>query len=206
MSRLVSGGAAARRDVLRRALTAWAALLVLAGCGAAPAPLSAARSGPPTAAPAGSPGTTVFPVAARSPVPEVSGRTLDGQPLVLRELAGSGVLVINVWASWCTSCREESAALADVAWQVKGQPVHFLGIDERDQASAARTFLAGAGITYPQLADPEGNALSALSLLPQTGIPSTLLLDPAGRMAARVIGPVTRNELRRLITTLREVS
>jgi thiol-disulfide isomerase/thioredoxin len=136
----------------------------------------------------------------------VSGHTLDGQPLALRELAGSGVVVINVWASWCTSCREESAALAAVAAEMRGRPVRFLGIDEHDAPSAARSFLAGTAAGYPQVADPEGDVLRALSLLPQSAIPSTLLLDARGRMAARVIGPVTAPELRRLIATLQEVS
>jgi thiol-disulfide isomerase/thioredoxin len=155
---------------------------------------------------AGSPGTTVFPAAFRAQAPELTGRTLDGQPLALRQLAGSGVVVINVWASWCTSCREESAALAAVARQLSGSPVHFLGIDEEVSPSAARGFLVGNKITYPQLADPQGDLLSALSLLPKSGIPSTLLLDSRGRMAARVIGPVTQNGLRQLITSLREDS
>jgi peroxiredoxin len=89
---------------------------------------------------------------------------------------------------------------------MRGRPVRFLGIDEQDPPSSARGFLAGSGATYPQVADPEGAVLRALSLLPQSGIPSTLLLDARGRMAARVIGPVTAAQLRRLIGTLQEVS
>ena len=173
--------------------------LLLSGCGggAPPAPAAAHAVGP---------GTTVLPAAARHPVPDVSGRTLDGSRLALRDLAGSGVVVINVWASWCTSCREETAAIASVAEQMRAQPVHFLGIDEQDSPSSARHFLSAAGTRYPQLADPQGDLLHALSLLPQTGIPSTLFLDPQGRMAARVVGPVTEQELGRLIRSLREVS
>jgi thiol-disulfide isomerase/thioredoxin len=136
----------------------------------------------------------------------VSGRTLDGQPLSLRKLAGSGVVVIDVWASWCTSCHEEWAALAAVATQMNGSPVHSLAIDEQDPASAARAFLADTGITYPQVADPRGDLLGTLSLLPTSGIPSTLLLDARGRMAARVIGPVTQNGLRRPISSLQDGS
>lgn len=173
--------------------------LLVAGCG---------QAGPtvPAASGAGSPGTTVFPVAARESVPAISGTTLDGQRLRLRDLTGSGVVIINVWASWCTSCREESAAIAAVAKEMRGQPVRFLGVDEADSPSSARRFLAATGTAYPQLADPGGDVLSALSLLPQSGIPSTLLLDRRGRMAARVIGPVTEPELRRLIVSVREAS
>ena len=139
-------------------------------------------------------------------MPEFTASTLDGRSLSVRDLTGSGVVVINVWASWCTSCRAESAAIAAVAAEMRGQPVQFLGIDEQDSASSARRFLAASGTTYPQLSDPEGDVLHALSLLPETGIPSTLLLDPRGRMAARVIGPVTGDELRDLIRSLQQVS
>ena len=124
----------------------------------------------------------------------------------MRELTGAGVVVINVWASWCTSCRAESAAIAAVAAEMRGQPVQFLGIDEQDSESAARSFLATTGTTYPQVTDSDGDVLHALPLLPETGIPSTLLLDPRGRMAARVIGPVTRDDLRALIRSVQEVS
>lgn len=171
--------------------------LLLSGCAAA-APAA------PTARSSEGVGTTIFPVAARRPVPDISGRTLEGSPLALRDLAGSGVVVINIWASWCTSCRAESAALASVAEQMRAQPVRFLGIDEQDSPAAARHFLGTTGTTYPQLADPQGDLLRALSLLPQTGIPSTLLLDPQGRMAARVVGPVTEDALGRLIRSVRE--
>jgi peroxiredoxin len=171
------------------------ASLPLAGCA------MSGGHGPRTAA-AVAPTTTVYPAADRRPVPDVTATTLDGGSLSVRDLTGSGVVVINVWASWCTSCRAESAAIAAVADELSGQPVQFVGIDEQDSASSARRFLAATGTTYPQLTDPAGDVLHALSSLPQTGIPSTLLLDPEGRMAACVIGPVTQDELRHLIVSL----
>lgn len=183
----------------RRLVGALVAAFLLGGCGAAAPAAPAARS------PEGA-GTTVLPVASRRPVPDVSGRTLDGSPLALRDLAGSGVVVINVWASWCTSCRAEAAAIASVAEQMRALPVHFVGIDEQDSPASARHFLLTTGTTYPQMADPRGDLLHALALLPQTGIPSTLFLDPQGRMAARVVGPLTEQELGRLIRSLREVA
>lgn len=188
-----------RRLLVALLLTGFA----LVGCGrtgGAPT-TAAARSREPSAV-----GTTIFPPADRRPVPTLRAGTLDGRPLALRDLIGSGVVVINVWASWCTSCRAESAAIAAVAAELHGQTVQFVGIDEADSLAAARTFLAGTGSTYPQLSDPDGEVLHVLSLLPQTGIPSTLLLDPRGRMAARVIGPVTQDGLRSLIRSLQEVS
>lgn len=172
-------------------------LALLAGCSAgAAAPASTTAPGVNT------PGATVFSAAERRPVPDVSGSTLDGQQLRLRDLAGGGVVVVNVWASWCTSCREESAVLAAAARDTAG--VRFVGIDEEDSAAAARSFVAASGTAYPQVVDADGAILQRLTLLPSTGIPSTLLLDGAGRMAARVVGPVTRPVLDRLIAAVRK--
>jgi thiol-disulfide isomerase/thioredoxin len=175
-----------------------AGLVLVAGCG---------NSGNRTSVTAAeTPGTTVFPAAERRPLAELSGETLAGQSLNLGDVAGSGVVVINVWASWCTSCREESAALAAVAGELRGQQVSFVGVDEQDQAPAARRFVAETRTTYPQLSDPQGLLLDKLSVLPQSGIPSTLLLDRRGLVAARVIGPVTQPQLRRLIGSLQRES
>ena len=131
---------------------------------------------------------------------QIAGSTLSGQPLTLRSLTGRGVLVINVWASWCAPCRDESAALAALAKSTTADAVRFVGIDEQDTPGAARKFVASTGTTYPQLTDPTGTNLNKLSLLPSMAIPSTLLVDKRGMMAARIVGPVTTAKLEKLIT------
>ena len=80
--------------------------------------------------------------------------------------------------------------------------VRVLGIDERDDAGAARAFAASRGATYPSLYDPDGTLLARLPMLPQSGVPSTLFLDRRGRVAARVVGPVDAHVLRRILRRL----
>ncbi len=80
--------------------------------------------------------------------------------------------------------------------------VVFVGIDEADTTSAGRAFAASAGMTYPSFVDPQGAMLSKLKMLPQMGIPSTLVLDTHGRIAARVIGPTTAAELKQVLDGL----
>ena len=150
------------------------------------------------------PGATVFSAAARRPVPELSGRTLQGSEFRLRDVAGHGVVVLNVWASWCAPCRDEAGVLAAASRDAAG--VQFVGVDEGDSDSAARTFVTASGTTYPQLVDPDGVLLAKLTVLPSTGIPSTLVLDRHGRMAARVIGPLTGSDLRRLVSAVEQES
>ena len=167
------------------ALVALSAMLV--GCGSTVDAGTLVSTGAnPTAL---SVGVTIYPSASRPSIPELAGPTLDGGPLALSSLRGH-VVVINVWASWCEPCRAESPALARVADATRSAGVRFVGIDEQDRAAPAREFAASVGATYPHLLDSDGSLLSSLRLVPSSGIPSTLVLDAQGRVAARVIGPV----------------
>ncbi|MEO8556095.1 MAG: TlpA disulfide reductase family protein [Actinomycetota bacterium] len=148
-----------------------------------------------------SPGVSRIAISDRQPAPQLSGTTLKGSQFALDDVAGN-VVVLNVWASWCEPCRTESPVLADLERQMAAGNVRFVGIDETDSTSAAIRFVASTGATYPQLVDSDGNLLGQLLLLPQKGIPSTLILDRHGRMAARVIGPVTGVEIQALVSEL----
>ena len=183
---------------------AAAVTALLAGCGTPAGQPASMAPGTGSSASAQGPGTTVFPAAERAMVPAVSGKTLTGESLALRDLTGKGVVVVNVWASWCTPCREESGVLTAAAAELKDQHVGFVGVDEADSASAARSFVQQSGATYPQLLDPDGAILARLKLLPASGIPSTLVLDGRGRMAARVIGPLTSTTLHQVISAAQD--
>jgi thiol-disulfide isomerase/thioredoxin len=148
-------------------------------------------------------GVTTYPVKDRSPAPVIAGKTLAGASWSLTQDRGD-VVFVNVWASWCGPCRSELPMLAAAAKRLRSQGVRFLGLDERDHASHARTFLASTGVTYPNLIDTNGSLLRELRLLPQAGIPSTLVVDAQGRMAARVIGAISARELAAILTGLRK--
>ena len=112
------------------------------------------------------------------------------------------VVVLNAWASYCEPCRTESPALARVAQQTAALDVRFVGIDEQDRAEPARAFAASAGATYPELVDADGALLGSLRLVPPSAVPSTLVLDRSGRVAARVIGAVDAATLDSLVRAL----
>jgi len=172
-----------------------AALLPAACAGAA---TSSTGDVTPTAEP---PGVSRIAISDRRMAPNLSGTTLKGGQFALDDLAGN-VVVLNIWASWCAPCRDESPVLAGLDRKLAGQQVRFIGIDETDTTTAATQFVATAGVTYPQLVDSDGALLRQLPLLPQKGIPSTLILDRHSRMAARVIGPVTGGEIETLVSEL----
>lgn len=135
----------------------------------------------------------------RRAAPEIRGRTLDGAQFLLTRTRGQ-VTVINVWASWCDVCRTESRGLGHLAALLAPQGVHFVGIDEHDTDDSGRAFARKSRTTYPQLVDPNGTLLARLTLLPSLGIPSTLVLDRGGRMAARIIGAADEAALADLIS------
>jgi thiol-disulfide isomerase/thioredoxin len=144
------------------------------------------------------PGFQVFPAGQRSPAPQLQGTTLTGDPLDVAHDLGHGLVVVNVWASWCGPCRREMPLLA----RTDGEKITVVGIDERDSSRSARAFATSRGATYPSLSDPDGTLLARLPMLPQAGVPSTLFLDRQGRVAARVVGPVDADVLRRIIRRL----
>jgi thiol-disulfide isomerase/thioredoxin len=147
-------------------------------------------------------GLTTYPISARHPAPALTGKTFDGSSISLPAVGAGKVVLLNVWASWCGPCREESPMLGAVATTYAAQGVAFVGIDEQDTSSAGRAFATSAGMTYPNFVDPDGALLGKLKMLPQMGIPSTLMLDKRGRIAARVIGPTNAAELKHVLDGL----
>jgi thiol-disulfide isomerase/thioredoxin len=141
-------------------------------------------------------GLTVFEPSQRSTLPALVGSTLSGRQLTASSYAAGSPLVVNVWASWCSPCRRELPLLADAA----RRGVRILGIDERDSASHAQSFARGHGVRYPSLSDPDGRVLASLRVLPQTGLPSTLVVDSSGLIVATVVGPLTSRSLARALT------
>jgi thiol-disulfide isomerase/thioredoxin len=147
-------------------------------------------------------GLTTYAEGHRKPMPDISGPGLDGSRLSLADIGTDRIVFLNVWASWCAPCREESPLLAEAAVSLAPRGIRFLGLDEQDRPVQARQFARSAHTTYPSVTDPDGKLLRRLRMLPQSGIPSTLVIDREGKIAARVIGRVTRNDIRRILVTL----
>ncbi|MFJ6934492.1 TlpA family protein disulfide reductase [Streptomyces sp. NPDC101132] len=159
------------------------------------------RAGVRTAATA-----AVLDPADRQRAPDVAGDDLDGRPASLASLEGE-VVVVNVWGSWCAPCRAEADGLARLSGRVRGDGVRFLGINTRDRdRSAAREFVRAHGLGFPSIHDPAGDLLLRFppSLLNPGAIPSTLVVDRRGRIAAAIGGPVTEAQLEPLVRRVAE--
>lgn len=132
----------------------------------------------------------------RSPAPELSGTTLSGEDRSLSDFAGRAV-VINVWGSWCPPCRKEAPELAAAARELADKEVEFLGISTRDNdKSTALAFERRFEVPYASIYDPAGELLLGFrETLPPNAIPSTLVIDRDGMVAARVIGETTKSTI-----------
>lgn len=140
------------------------------------------------------------PIKDRRRLPAISGVLLQGGSYDSRELLGK-VVVYNVWGSWCVPCREEAPALARVSKQTRTQGVRFIGINVRDNDAAARAFEQRYAIEYPSIntASSPRALLAFGSKLPPSAVPSTMVVDRRGRLAARIIGKTSYATLLALI-------
>lgn len=169
-------------------------LLVLTAACTGTNAVSGGTSGPLLKALPNTDGNGVVRPADRAPAPPIRGVGLDGQPLDVSTMRGS-VVVVNFWASWCPPCGAESAALVKVAKDTAPLGVRFVGVDIKDDRSAALRFRQVRGVTYPSLFDQPGVVLTRFrTLIPQVP-PSTLLIDRQGRLAGLFRGGVTEGML-----------
>ena len=138
---------------------------------------------------------SVFAAGERKPAPALSGTTLDGKTWNLADHAGK-VVVLNVWGSWCKPCRKEAPDLVAAAKEL-GPSVQFVGLNTRDLTKPAPTrFVEEFGVTYPSIFDPSGKLLLGFrGQISPSAIPSTLVIDKNGKVAARVLGETTKDTL-----------
>lgn len=168
------------------------AVVVLAGCSGSGE--ENARKGQ-TGFVSGGGTLTIFKDSERKAAPVVSGETLDGKQWSLSDQTGK-VVVLNVWGSWCSPCRKEAPDLVEAAKQLGASAV-FAGLNTRDLDPApARRFVSQFKIEYPSIYDPAGKQLLGFrGQLSPSSIPSTLVIDAQGKVAARVLGSVSARTL-----------
>jgi thiol-disulfide isomerase/thioredoxin len=137
--------------------------------------------------------TTFIKIADRKIAPSITGLTLSGTNYTY---AKDKVAVVNVWASWCSPCRAEAPTLASLA--NKYSDVAFIGILTRDNPANAEAFARRFKLPYPTIID-DSILIGFKGSLPANAIPSTVVLDKKGRVAARISGAITVASLTKLI-------
>lgn len=190
------------RSTPTRVLAAVLALLVLVGC----AGQSSLRpdDGGSAGYVSGDGSIARWRPAERTEPVELTGTAYDGAEVDLAELRGD-VVVLNTWYAACPPCRVEAPDLVAVAHDYADRGVHLVGINTRDDAGAAQAYERTFEVPYPSIDDRSGAAVAALQgAVPVQAVPTTVVLDREGRVAARVLGLVEGSTLRALVDEVLE--
>jgi thiol-disulfide isomerase/thioredoxin len=185
-------------------------VLLLSACSGTPGADRPGIGSTPEAGFVGGDGTiTIIEPAKRVAAPALAGTTVDEQQYEMADDKGK-VVVINVWGSWCPPCRKEAPQLVQAHERLtagtKEPAVAFVGIDTRDPSrAAAKAYQRKFDVPYPSVYDPSGTLLLGFAdSLPPSAIPSTLVIDEEGRVAARVLGGITAATLEDLVHQVRD--
>ena len=132
------------------------------------------------------------------PAPEFQLEQLHESEKTLTSKDNLGkVWLLNVWASWCVSCREEHPLLVELA---KSGIVPVYGLNYKDERGAALGWLERFGNPYvASLADTDGVVGIDYGVY---GVPETFVIDKAGVIRRKFIGPVTPDAIRNEIVPL----
>ena len=145
---------------------------------------------------------TTWSVGSRPGPIDLSGTDYAGQPVDVTAWRGDIVLV-NTWYAACPPCRAEAPDLATIATTYEAKGVHALGLNFTDEAGAAQAFERTFALPYPSIQDTDGSAVAALQgTVPVQAVPTTVLLDREGRVAARILGTADPSTLRTLLDEL----
>ena len=129
---------------------------------------------------------------------QFTGNLFDGGQLTGASLHGKPSL-LNFWYAGCAPCRAEAPHLVKLHDEF-GDRVAFYGVNLRDEKGTAEAFERNFGVDYPSVEDRTGEVLMAMSdYVPAQAVPTTLVLDAKGRVAARVLGQIDESTVRTLI-------
>jgi peroxiredoxin len=122
---------------------------------------------------------------------DFTGTTAEGGSVSQADYSGE-VVVLNFWYASCAPCRVEAPELAKLSEKYDGEGASFLGVNVRDQAPQAISFEETYGIDYPSVIDTDGALQLAFSGdVSPNAVPTTLVIDKQGRVAARILGQVS---------------
>ena len=129
-------------------------------------------------------------------LPAVAGLERDGKPIpgIATTDFKSAVTVLNVWASWCVPCHDEAPLLMQLA---RDSRIRVVGINYKDQPDNARRFLGRYGNPFVASgADANGRAAIEWGVY---GVPETFIVGRDGKIAYKLVGPITPENLDRIM-------
>jgi cytochrome c biogenesis protein CcmG/thiol:disulfide interchange protein DsbE len=134
--------------------------------------------------------------APKNDLPPVAGLVNAGKPLPGVNAADfkGHVTVVNVWASWCVPCHDEVPFLEKLS---QDKRIRVVGINYKDQPDNARRFVGRYGNPFAAVgADPNGRAAIEWGVY---GVPETFLVGADGRIAYKLVGPLTEENMKSVV-------
>jgi len=125
-------------------------------------------------------------------LPALDGLVQDGKPVpgINPEAFSGAVTVVNVWASWCVPCHDEAPLLMRLA---EDRRIRVIGINYKDQPDNARRFIGRYGNPFAAVGiDANGRASIDWGVY---GVPETFVVGRDGRIAYKLIGPISEANL-----------
>ena len=179
-----------RARLLRTATAVAVAALVLTGCTTQGDDLAQQYGDGTTENYISGNGTvTEIEPADRADVIDFTGATDTGETLSRSDHDGE-VVVLNFWYAGCPPCRAEAPALEEVAEAYADEGVQFIGVNVRDQAATSQAFARTFDVSYPSIVDTGSGTvqLALAGTIAPNSVPTTIVLDKQGRVAARILG------------------
>lgn len=141
-----------------------------------------------------------FAAADRKEAVSWQGVVEDGSVLSSQNLSGV-VTVMNFWYAGCAPCRAEAKDLEAMYKEFLPNKVQFVGVNVRDTAGTAQAFERAFGVTYPSIIDNNSGSvvLAFTGVVSPQAVPTTLVIDRQGRVAARVLGRMQPSILKAMI-------
>lgn len=126
------------------------------------------------------------------PAREYEAMTLEGEEVTLASLRGD-VVLLNLWATWCTPCRMETPYLQSIYEEHKDAGFQIVGIsmDTGDAADDVAMFVDEFEVTYTILHDPQMRGMELYQVL---GLPATFLIDREGVLRWMRYGPIPEDD------------
>jgi len=183
------------------AVTTVLTVVLLAGCGGGD---GGTATGSPSGVvdqgyQSGDGSTKTWAVADRGEPIALTGTDFAGGAVDVATWRGD-VVVLNTWYAACPPCRKEAPDLVQLAADYAADGVHLLGINGTDAAGVAQAYERTFAVTYPSIADTDGTAIATLQgAVPVQAVPTTVVVDSEGRVAARILGLADPSTLRALV-------
>jgi peroxiredoxin len=117
--------------------------------------------------------------------PNFSLKSLDGEQTSLKEFRGK-VVFLNFWATWCGPCKSEVEDIDKLHEALGGEDFVVMAVDIRENSKKVRAFMEKHGIDFPAYLDEKGSVSSEYGV---SGIPTTFLINPDGKIAGWAVGP-----------------